>query len=105
MSSEKKKIREKFRSDVFARDGNKCKMCGVSNQGNHDAHHITDRSLMPGGGYVKENGITLCPPCHEKAEIFHSTGKIVSGWSPTDLYNKIGSNYGLAMEKSRRLLV
>ena len=80
-------------------------MCGVLNKENtHDAHHITDRSLMPGGGYVKENGITLCPSCHEQAEIFHSTGEEISGWTPAELYKKINSSYEKAVEKSKRLL-
>lgn len=68
-----------------------------------DAHHITDRTLMPNGGYVKENGISLCPGCHEKAEVFHSTGTALPGWSPDDLYEVIGSSYSLAHAASERL--
>jgi hypothetical protein len=68
-----------------------------------DAHHITDRTLMPNGGYVKENGISLCPTCHEKAEVFHSTGTALEGWAPEDLYKKVGSSYELAVEASERL--
>ena len=59
----KKKIREDFRNSVFDRDGHKCKMCG-NPKAKLDAHHITDRSLMPNGGYVKENGIYLCEDLH-----------------------------------------
>ena len=54
-----------------------------------DAHHITDRNLMPNGGYTLANGISLCPPCHEKAEVFHSTGTALPGFSPDDLYRII----------------
>jgi hypothetical protein len=54
-----------------------------------EVHHITNRNLLPKGGYVKENGITLCPSDHEKAE-----GGIV----PAEvLYGLIGSNFSLAL--------
>lgn len=76
MSAEKKKIREAFREAVFTRDGHKCRMCGRPDC-KLDAHHITDRNELPNGGYVKENGITLCDVeggCHMKAEQYHITG-------------------------------
>lgn len=78
-------------------------MCGALNTGNHDVHHIIDRSEMPNQGYVKENGITLCEPCHEKAELFHSKGLVVEGWTPTDLFKVIGSSKELATQKSKLL--
>ena len=55
------------------------------------------------GGYVKENGISLCPDCHQKAEVFHSTGTPVEGYSPDDLYKKINSSYEKAVEASNKL--
>jgi len=58
---------------------------------------------MPNGGYVKENGISLCPGCHEKAEVFHNTGAALPGWSPDDLYKMIGSTYEQALRASHRL--
>ena len=106
MSAEKKRIRQEFRDEVFRRDGHKCRGCGWSlfTDGLHlDAHHITDRNLMPEGGYVKENGISLCPACHEKAEVFHSTGTPVNGWAPDDLYKMIGSSHEQAVKASERL--
>ncbi len=106
MSAEKKRIRQEFRDAVFARDGHKCRGCGWSlfrDDLQLDAHHITDRTLMPNGGYVKENGISLCPGCHEKAEVFHSTGTALPGWSPDDLYQKIGSSHERAVAASQRL--
>jgi 5-methylcytosine-specific restriction endonuclease McrA len=106
MSSEKKLIRERFRSAVFDRDGNKCRVCGWSLQTAElhlDAHHITDRTLMPNGGYVKSNGISLCPSCHEKAEVFHSTGTALQGWAPDDLYRLVGSSYDKAVKDSEKL--
>jgi predicted restriction endonuclease len=109
MSSEKKAIRKYFRDEVFKRDGFRCAMCGKKSSKDNienemDAHHITDRNLLPNGGYVKENGITLCTDeCHEKAEVFHSTGTSVEGYSPEDLYKKINSSYEKAVEASQEL--
>jgi hypothetical protein len=61
-----------------------------------DAHHITDRNKMPEGGYVADNGISLCASCHCLAEIFHDTGIAHPGFSPDDLYAKIDSSLGKA---------
>jgi len=107
MSSEKKLIRQQFRDAVFTRDGHKCRVCGWSlfrpGELELDAHHITDRNLMPNGGYVKTNGISLCPTCHEKAEVFHSTGSALPNWAPDDLYRMIGSSYEQAYTDSLKL--
>jgi predicted restriction endonuclease len=108
MSAEKKAIRKMFREAVFRRDGFRCAMCGMKSSKDRaeeelDAHHVTDRNLLPNGGYVKENGISLCPECHEKAEIFHSTGTAHPGFAPEDLYKKINSTYEKAVEASNEL--
>lgn len=98
----KKKIREDFRNKVFERDNFKCKVCGDSTS-KLDAHHITDRSEMPNGGYVKENGITLCDKengCHIKAEQFHLGNSVEDGFMPEDLYKLINSSFELAFKKS-----
>ena len=68
----KQLIRINFREQVFTRDGWKCKFCDIVD--GLDAHHITDRTEMPNGGYVPENGITLCAEHHMQAERFHSSG-------------------------------
>ncbi len=68
-----------------------------------DAHHITDRKLMPNGGYVKENAISLCSECHRKAEEFHSTGIAHHGHSIDELYKTIDSNLERAIEASNEL--
>jgi len=93
-------IRMKFSEAVFKRDGFKCVFCNEKED--LDAHHITDRNKMPNGGYVKENGITLCPNHHMEAEEFHITegDKWINGMHPDDLYKKIDSSYKLAYEKS-----
>lgn len=106
MSAEKKRIRENFRNATHERDGHKCRGCGwkIFTDGIVlDAHHITDRNLMPNGGYVKENGISLCNECHRKAEVFHETGTALPGWAPEDLYKMIGSSYDQAVKASERL--
>ena len=102
MSKAKQLIREAFRSNTFKRDKNKCRICGNDKE-KLDAHHITDRNLMPNGGYVSENGISLCPDCHEKAEHFHSTGTSLPGFSPEELYDIIGSSYTKAVKASEKI--
>lgn len=104
MSSGKKKIRENFRNAVFERDKYKCVTCGVSNVP-LDAHHIVDRNELPNGGYVKENGISLCNSCYLKAEKFHISGKteFEPGYHPDDLYRMIKSDYERAVKASNAL--
>lgn len=111
MSLNKKLVRKEFNESVFDRDGHKCRICGRSVK--LDAHHITDRRDMPNGGYVKENGISLCSvpsgdgqaSCHEKAELFHvSHGKAwIPGLHPNELYKLIDSSYEKAAEASEAL--
>ena len=103
MTQRKKQIREDFRNSVFGRDGYKCVICECAKD--LDAHHITDRKEMPNGGYVKENGITLCPEHHWKAETFHITGgkKWEENFHPDDLYKLISSNKEDAIIASLKL--
>ena len=66
-----------------------------------DAHHITDRNELPNGGCVAENGISLCETgCHLLAEVFHRTGTAHPGFSPADLYERIGSSRDAAERAS-----
>jgi hypothetical protein len=105
----KKEIRRQFRKACLKRDKLTCVKCGLKAFSFEDAeklfdvHHITDRSLMPYGGYVLENGITLCEEDHIKAEVFHSTGIPVEGYSPDDLYKIINSNLEKAIKASEKL--
>lgn len=119
--SRKKTIRTEFRTAVFERDSYRCLVCGKygkDRQGGNahqkfhkhlnpseladlDSHHIVDRHLMPNGGYVAENGISLCGVCHEKAEAYW----IIEGaqqptFMPEHLYDLIGSSFELAIEVS-----
>lgn len=116
----KKEIRSAFRKAVLKRDGFRCVWCNVPGkcrqtgeyEGNVnpatvtevlDAHHITDRNEMPNGGYVVENGASLCSVCHENAEQFHSTGVAVPGFAPDDLYQIINSCHEKAVKASEKL--
>jgi 5-methylcytosine-specific restriction endonuclease McrA len=98
----KKQIRDEFRNAVFERDHNKCVVCDSKAV---DAHHITDRTELPAGGYVVENGVSLCAICHRLAEKYHQTlGKDwVAGFHPRDLYTKINSSYDIAYYASLKL--
>lgn len=98
----KKQIREHFRAVVFTRDKFTCKFCDKPAV---DAHHITDRNDIINGGYVLENGISLCEDHHIMAEKFHITeGKEwEEGFHPDDLYKKINSSKELAIKKSGQL--
>lgn len=119
--SGKRQVRATFRGAVFERDRYYCAMCGKpgkDRQGGDrhrkyhsrtpddllialDAHHITDRNEMPNGGYVKENGITLCDDgCHRLAEMFHLTGVAHPGFAPDELYSRIDSTHSDAVEAS-----
>jgi 5-methylcytosine-specific restriction endonuclease McrA len=117
----KKQVRAAFRAAVFCRDRYCCVVCGKPGQDRQggdghkvyhksvpaeklvllDAHHITDRNEMPNGGYVKENGISLCDDgCHLLAEVYHKTGTAHPGFSPEDLYARIGTSFEEAYRAS-----
>lgn len=109
--SKKKDVRKNFKSAVFKRDNYTCRKCyftyGINNSDEYlDAHHITDRNEMPNGGYVPENGISLCKDeCHMKAEKFHISGgqEWEPGMHPDDLYKLIGSSKEEAIKESEKL--
>lgn len=107
MSSAKKAVRDQFREAVLKRDGHRCAMCG-RNDCKLDAHHITNRDFMPNGGYVVENGITLCDVeqgCHYKAEHWWGVGEgeHYPGFTPGELYSRVGSSYEAAVRASEKL--
>ena len=71
--------RDEFRTQVFARDGHRCVICGNEARDGVrlDAHHIIERRLWTDGGYYLDNGATLCDHgnssgfpmgCHSNAE-------------------------------------
>lgn len=57
--------RKKFKESVFARDNDKCVVCGKDGV---DVYHLIDRKCWPDGGYYVDNGVTLCSECHLLAE-------------------------------------
>ncbi len=57
--------RETAKLLTFKRDNDKCVVCGNVAQ---DAHHLLERRLWPCGGYFIDNLVSLCGPCHIKAE-------------------------------------
>lgn len=103
MKQKLKLLRKTFRENVFTRDNHKCRICGDTER--LDAHHITDRHLMPNDGYTEYNGIALCPDHHMMAEKYHMTNgkEWITGFHPDNLYKLIGSSYVLAIEKSNNL--
>jgi hypothetical protein len=117
----KQRVRADFRTAVFTRDGFRCVTCGRAGKDRQggdghrkyhpptsegtlvplDAHHITDRNEMPNGGYVKENGISVCDNgCHVLAEAYHRTGHAHPGFTPAELYQRIGSSFEEAYRAS-----
>lgn len=108
MSRTKHTVRRRFRAAVFARDGFACRTCGFAStperaEADLDAHHITDRHEMPNGGYVAENGVSLCAACHALAEAHHRGEPVAPGFSPDELYALVGSSVEVARAASEAL--
>ncbi len=108
----KKDVRANFRNSVFKRDGNQCVLCKAKAEDvKLDAHHITNRDMMPNGGYVAANGITLCDNgedgCHYKVEKFYFSEGIKTNFDsplhPVNLYKIIKSSFDKAIEAANRL--
>ena len=97
MSYKKRDKRELFNQFCLVRDEYECRVCKATE--NLEVHHIIDRHEIPNGGYVKENGITLCPSCHIKAEEYHKTNNInfIPNYHPDDLFKLINSSKELAI--------
>lgn len=115
MTTRKQKIREQFRRTVFERDEYRCVTCGKQSAPDRaedelDAHHITPRHLMPAGGYVAQNGVSLCKrSCHSIAERQLEYQDVLPPltlgdpwykYTPKALYEAIGSTYEEAFETS-----
>ena len=117
MSKAKEATRKTFRDVCFKRDKYACVMCGKkaisveSAASELNVHHIMNRKLFQDGGYVKENGITLCDispdsetqSCHQKAESWWADSALVTGgtpgFDPDTLYAKINSSFQKALKR------
>lgn len=103
MGQAKQRIRVEFRRQVLERDGYRCVGCGAQPpQDELDAHHIIDRHDMPNGGYIPENGVSLCQVCHPRAEREHQGVEPYPGLSRAELFAAIGSSEALAKQKDQR---
>jgi hypothetical protein len=115
MSQKKQQVRAAFRDATFKQSNYRCICCGLVAPKDKaedilDAHHITNRNEFPNGGYVKENGASLCKndkpnerSCHFKAEEWLANGAGEDGYDPATLYSKIGSNQEKAFAADARL--
>ncbi len=110
MSVAKRRKREFVRKESLHRDNGCCRICGAAvgylcPDGEVceelDPHHITPRELMPNGGYVLGNIITLCEYCHDLAEAYLNDEENIvdSGpeYAPSSLYKLIGGTYQRAL--------
>jgi hypothetical protein len=105
MSRQKQDVRATFRAQVFGRDGYACVVpsCGAKAV---DAHHIIERALWLDekelGGYLIDNGASLCERHHKDAERDFIPPQALRDWagiktivlpkplSPTHVYTKWG---------------
>lgn len=59
--------RQNFRKNVFSRDNNNCLVPWCDSEAD-DAHHIIERELWEDGGYIEDNGASVCNKHHRYAE-------------------------------------
>jgi hypothetical protein len=60
-------MREEFNQECLKRDNNDCVVPWCTETAD-DVHHIIDRDLWTDGGYIPENGASVCNFHHKKAE-------------------------------------
>jgi len=72
--------RKQFRQNVFSRDNNKCIVPWCDSEAD-DAHHIIERELWKDGGYIKDNGASVCNKHHRYAETNHIPPQAFYMWA------------------------
>ncbi len=81
-----------IRETILARDGQRCRVCGMTAQPGHplDVHHLTGlrtflaqypRQEALRLAHAPENLLTVCPPCHRKLERARGARTALSGLS------------------------
>ncbi len=81
-----------IRETILARDGQRCRVCGITAQPEHplDVHHLTGlrtflaqypRQEALRLAHAPENLLTVCPPCHRKLERARGARTALSGLS------------------------
>lgn len=73
---------QKIRNQVRERDGFRCQVCGViEGERAHDVHHKIPFRLFPSSEIANQlsNLITLCPSCHQRAELTVSVRSGLAG--------------------------
>ena len=63
-----------WRKNVWKRDNYICQDCG-KRDGKIHAHHIKPFLVFPELAYDVNNGLTLCPPCHQKTDTWGGRAK------------------------------
>ncbi|MFA6054722.1 MAG: HNH endonuclease signature motif containing protein [Thermodesulfovibrionales bacterium] len=64
-------------SQLLADCGRHCCICG-------DLHRVQVHHIVPGDDRI-ENGIPLCPPCHDEVHIDYSQGRTTRVYTPAEL--------------------
>jgi len=110
--------RDAFNRVCLERAHYKCEKCGLKPKYDDElsVHHIISRKSLEitNGGYIKENGITLCDICYARAEAYHivdrakatntwTNAKLDPSYSPEKLFELIGSSKELAISASKKL--
>ncbi len=75
--------RKQFRDAVFRRDNHEC-LIPWCNEHADDAHHIIERELWDEGGYIPNNGASVCNKHHKYAEKNHIPPQAFWMWAGID---------------------
>ena len=74
-------FKKKEASELLVKTNRRCCICGK--QHSVTVHHIT--SKKEGGSDNIENGIPLCPNCHDEVHASGATGRVTRKYTPEEL--------------------